>query len=541
MAASKQGFFVKGHSCSLDTSIPPNFCIKLKQESIPVHKEVLLSVSDYFCCLFESGMKEVQNQTLNLEDLDVNSEVVMSVVAYMYGEDIIIEWKDIRDFMDIVECWQIFELKDKLEDYVGSNINTDDCITWSVLAQRYQMKKVQARTNDFITSNFATVSASSEFLSLDASALKDLLTINIIMNTSCNDKLQACINWILVKEADRKNYFEDLLEHTRLIRCSHGFIQLVVRSYMSTVSDEDSRSVKPYTSLLPILAFWIDVPARDKRQTMIVLGDKTKKHLQNKNILQCDFDKATINVIGSLPDAFVGSFPARCSTPYGMFSGGGGSHKYEGSVTCALLDIPSMAYLRLPDLPVPVSDASALCVRDKVYIFGGCQTETLVLCLDLRTLQWCQCANMPLPSAHPTVCSTDATIYALVKAQYRICVLTYSTEEDVWSTAEPGVFIDSSYDAITCAVPDGVNLYVVTTGAKKRACICYDTKSKQWTNQKDFDAIFDLCTGVCINKKIVLCGSFQPRIDVCDTVRSEWEENPLTLPGKTLNMFTMAL
>ena len=83
-----------------------------------------------------------------------------------------------------------------------------------------------------------------------------------------------------------------------------------------------------------------------------------------------------------------------------MFSGGGGFSKYEGSVTCAVLDFPSVAYLRLPDLPVPVADAGAVFVNDKVYVLGGCRTTNFMYRLDLQTLQWvplCQLATAGKP------------------------------------------------------------------------------------------------------------------------------------------------
>ena len=83
-------------------------------------------------------------------------------------------------------------------------------------------------------SNFAIMTASSDVLSLDFSVLQDLLTDAMMTNVSCDDKLRACINWILVNEAERKNQCKDILDHTGLLKCSYKFLQLVVRSYMKT-------------------------------------------------------------------------------------------------------------------------------------------------------------------------------------------------------------------------------------------------------------------------------------------------------------------
>ena len=185
MARRKQTFSINGHQHNLAISISPDFCIKLKEESIPVHKEVLASASDYFHCLFKSGMQEVQNQTLILHDFnphhDLNPHAVKTVLEYMYGKYITVEWDDVTDYLDIVESWQIIKLKDKMEDYVASNITEDICITWSFIAQKYYMKKVQAKLNELMSSNFVKVTASSDFLSLPLSAVQDVLTDDMMM------------------------------------------------------------------------------------------------------------------------------------------------------------------------------------------------------------------------------------------------------------------------------------------------------------------------------------------------------------------------
>ena len=529
--------------------IPPDFCIILEEESIPVHKEVLTSTSHYFHCLFESGMREAQNQTLILHDLDphhnLNPHVVKTVVQYMYGKDITIEWDNVADCLDVVESWQITELKDKLENYIreniAKNIGVDNCINWSFIAQRYCMKKVQSRIDEFMTSSFASVTASSVFLSLKFSELKELFTYDMMMNVSCDDKFCAIVNWIFVNEADRKDSCKDLLDHIGLLKCSHGFLQLVVGSYQKNASEDDCQSAEPYASKL--LA-WTYIPEADKGKTIITLGDKPKKHLPNKNILQFDFDKNTIEEIGSLPDIFVGSYPARCSTPYGMFSGGGGDSKYEGSVTCALLDVPSMAYLRLPDLPVSVADAGAVFANGKVYVLGGCRTTNLMHCLDLQTLHWSPCANLPQPSNHPTVCSVGNMIYANILVHVNLSVdfvlLTYSTLNDVWSIEKGFATKYQFYSNVDAAVPVGLKFYVLVTSNQKSRCIQYDSFLQQWKEHAEFPGRSDFCTAVYTDKKIVVCGTL-PRIDVYDIQCDEWEESSLKMPQKIQNIFMMTL
>ena len=203
--------------------------------------------------------------------------------------------------------------------------------------------------------------------------------------------------------------------------------------------------VEPYTSML--LA-WINTNETEKGQKLVIAGDN------ENSILQFNFGnvrKVVIDRIVSLPDIFVGL--ARCSTPYGMFSGGGDFQQNDRSVICALLDIPSLSFLRLPDLPTAVSLASAVFVSDKVYLLGGVRKADIMYCLDIQTLKWSSCASMPqATSTPPVLCSINTTIYACVQTKYQNKLLAYSTTIDIWGSEK--FFPRRSHDdTIISAVP----------------------------------------------------------------------------------------
>ena len=77
-----------------------DFTIKLAGgQSIPVHKMVLSVACDYFKALFESGMKEVKEGAVGFETM--NGQAVSSVIDYLYGRDIEIQWDDIDDYVNM--------------------------------------------------------------------------------------------------------------------------------------------------------------------------------------------------------------------------------------------------------------------------------------------------------------------------------------------------------------------------------------------------------------------------------------------------------
>ena len=149
-----------------------NFTIIVGEETILAHRQRLQDISDYFYCLFNSGMQENENSTLEVKDMKV--EVVKTVLAYIFGEVINIQWEDIIDYVDIVEMWQILSLKDELERYFIKNYHKKNCTLLWIMAQTYGMKKLAMEAKHFIKQHLVDISCSPDFLSLDLASLKEL-------------------------------------------------------------------------------------------------------------------------------------------------------------------------------------------------------------------------------------------------------------------------------------------------------------------------------------------------------------------------------
>ena len=330
--------------------MPPDFCIKVENESFDVHKELLAFASPYFQCMFDSGMQEIEKRMVELKDLEAQS--VKTVIAYIYGKGITIKWNNVMDYVDIVEAWQMPDLKDKLEDFIITNISMENCLHWVFAAQRYNTEKVMNTLINFFSRYFTNVVVNPNFLSLKFTELKILFTDEVVRNISCDVKLTACINWTLANAKERENKFLDLVQHVGLTRCSDQFIQLVSKIFMDMFNLYHNETDIAYirdtyiSKIIPSSKSSSQLGTVSERKHMIAIGDTDCKDPKGRNILKFDFKKNKMEDLGTLPRLFHAACPARCWTPYGMFSGGG---QYHRSVMCALLDIPSLNYIRLPD------------------------------------------------------------------------------------------------------------------------------------------------------------------------------------------------
>ena len=371
----------------IDTSDPPDFSIIVDEETIPVHRNLREETCDYFHCLFECGIQEVE--TGKLEVNHIKASVVRTVISYLYGKVISIELDNVTDYTDIAEMWQLLQLKDELEDYIVTNIDADinNCIPWHWVdfAENYNMEKLERK----------------------------------IQNLDACIKLRVCFSSIHDDNAAVSKHV-NLLHRFKLTECSPGFIEVALKK---TFSDAELEAVQMYADLLLTKCTINALETIDEEQTFsdfhVSIGNRheagKERHtmssaatgkepegqgdghmtqnsrgelsnrqkiivLRNDQMLysfdfNADLSEVHLTEVGRHPHGNAHN----CMTPYGMFSIGVSArdHKYD----CMLFDISSLNYIHLPALAIsprlhPVS------VNATVYVLNPSQGK--VACLDLQ-------------------------------------------------------------------------------------------------------------------------------------------------------------
>ena len=518
-------------------SKPPDFCIKIENESLLVDKELLASSSSYFKCMFDSGMQEVQKGMVELKDLEAQS--VKTVISYICGEEICVQWDDVTDYLDIVEAWQMTDLKDKLEEYIISNINTENCLDLAFVAQRYNTDKVMNKLLNFFSLFFADVAVTSNFLSLKFAELQVLFTDEVARNISCDVKLTACINWIMANEKERENHFLDLVQHVGITRCSDQFIQLCSKICMDMyvihrkVTDvayiRESRD-RYISKVIPLAKASSRLRTAIEGQTMIAIGDTDLEDPKGRKMLNFDFKKNETENVRTLPEVLNAACPARCWTPYGIFSGGG---QYDKSILCALLDIQSMNYIRLPDFNVPLSHVNAVFVNGKVYVLGKYGGSSKMYSLDLKAYHWTSCQTAEI-SEVSYVCGICTKLYVINRQEGTLH--QYYTKCDKWIRKVK--LLDDVINWNVAVTTVNKDIYFV--GGTNGLCAKYSTTTREWTRLTSPLARPGPCSASYVDGKIVLCGGYQSKIEMYDISHDEWYVSSLEMPLKMF-VFTMAV
>ena len=467
---SVEAFKVQG-SLIVDTSHSPDFAVIVGTETVLVHRDLLGAVSHYFHCLFESGMMEVQTATVEMNG--VLAEVLKTVIAYMYGKAISIEWDDVMDYMDIIEMWQLLELKIKFEDYIIKNVDEYNCVKWYCMGNRYMMAKLAAKSKQLmISARFSVLFTSPYFPLVEFSVLQDILKNGKRKATEYSwcAKHDACMKWILQDETDRQCHYVDLLNILELTECPSGFLTVALKIYMNTFGK--GFSLKPYKTMLSELPAQTKLVIKEDEDAMVVLTGDHYPHQPSRICIvrvQKKFIRITFLPALNLPSA--SGFRSKinncyCYTPYGMFACGNWDRVDKDIMKCLLFDIPSLSYIHLPNFPVPVRKVRVICVNYKVYILYMDTSACRMRYLDLdNPIRWPRCAPRPKVPAMPFVCSIGAKIYCLDMtpcSRYVLALHCYDTRDGTWSKRQRPPDQSHSYSAhIPSIVATNVDVYVL--------------------------------------------------------------------------------
>ena len=472
----------------IDTLPLPDFLISVENETIPVHKDVLEESCQYFSCMFECGMDEVQTGTLEVKN--TSASVVRTVIFYMYGRNISIEWDDVMDYIDIIEMWQLKDLKEELEDYIIRHIDVskNSWINWFFTAKKYHMRNLKRKLHQQI----------------DAPTT-----------------LQTCIDTILENKMTMEQSV-DLFHRVELTKCSRNFMELVLTKYKYTLTTRKRRQMEPYLSVISQkcsrnnLGMGSDLHSvseelmdedfdggsdnsihhkedSDNRHIVIAMGKILGRQEETMIVrldINAELSEISVNEIGghSLRISADCSNSEHCLTPYGIFSCGcltSSQHR-----ACVLLDLPSLNYICLPD----ICDARAwgvkcLCVNNTVYVIYNYKRHICMMYLNLsKPTKWKHCAPFTQPNFTSlffhSACVIGTKIYMFLYEQTEVSdsmnpydfMRHYDTTNNTWNCCSRTPWICLNNVKVVAADSD-----ILILNLAYRNCEKYSTVNGEWT------------------------------------------------------------
>ena len=182
------------------------------------HRNVLSAASPFFSKLLQSEMKEKEEGVIRFEE--ISKSILSDVLEFIYTGSVEINEKNARDLIIAADYLLLESLKIISGRFLEKQMTTCNCISTFHFAEKYRCEELVLRSTKFIQDNFTSVAKSDEFLNLDAEEVEKWISSENILVAAEEDVFRIILNWIEQNKRERKDKFEQLFRHVRLVLLS---------------------------------------------------------------------------------------------------------------------------------------------------------------------------------------------------------------------------------------------------------------------------------------------------------------------------------
>ncbi len=178
------------------------------------HKIVLASFSTYFYAMFTSNLLETQTNQVNMKSFD--KKTLNEVINYAYSGCIYLNTNNVQNILSIASLLQIAELQDACEDYMESQLDTQNCLYVYYFACLHNCLKLKQKSKEYLDKYFMSIINTDEFLSIDdVVKICELLNSDDLNITKEEFLIKSILKWINYDYETRCRYTERLLNCIR--------------------------------------------------------------------------------------------------------------------------------------------------------------------------------------------------------------------------------------------------------------------------------------------------------------------------------------
>ena len=209
----------QGHLCDITL-------ITKDDQELMAHRNILSAASPFFCKLLQSDMKENREGIVRLEE--ISGSVMEDVLEFIYTGTVEVTEENAEELVVATNYLLVPNLKTISGRFIQQQMCELNCISTFYFAEKYDCEELLNDSKSFIHSNFASVAAMTEFLSLEAKEVERWISSDEIVVETEADVFQIAQKWVEHNKSERKAAFEELLRHVRLVFVSRDYLLNVV-------------------------------------------------------------------------------------------------------------------------------------------------------------------------------------------------------------------------------------------------------------------------------------------------------------------------
>ena len=183
--------------------------LKVREDIFPAHRIVLAANSDYFHAMFTHGMKESNQEVIELKDESISPDAFKIVMDSIYTGDLEVNEENVFEVLAAADHLQVTTVVQQCCDFlkrefIQLRLDLHNYCLLSTVADRHGLRNLQETAEKKMASKFKNVCESEEFLThIGADQLFSLLSRDDLSAPSETFIFKSVMQWINHKKEER--------------------------------------------------------------------------------------------------------------------------------------------------------------------------------------------------------------------------------------------------------------------------------------------------------------------------------------------------
>ena len=223
--------------------------LKVREELFSAHRIVLAASSDYFHAMFAHGMKESNQEVIELKDESISAAALKIVLESIYSGHLQVNDENVFEVLVAADHLQVTAVVQQCCEYLQNQFvqlrfDVQTYCQICIIANRHGLTDLQEATQSKMASMYKDVCETEEFLSnVDADQFSHLLSRDDLSAPSETFVFKSVIKWIKHKKEERMPLAAKVIEAVRL-----GLVD--IREMIRELSSEEMQQVPEIHTLL---------------------------------------------------------------------------------------------------------------------------------------------------------------------------------------------------------------------------------------------------------------------------------------------------
>ena len=244
--------------------------LRVDRTLFPAHRMVLAAYSDYFYAMFTNGIKETNQEVIEVRDESMSSETFKQIIDYIYSGYLRINRENVFQVLAAADHLQVTSVLQECSDFLKRELLQDKldvrwCCYLCEIAETYDLRELREAAESKMALNYQDICESKEFLThMSTEKLFSLLSRDDLTAPSETFVFKSVMQWIKHKKRERMAVAAKVIGAVRL-----GLVDMKV--LIHELNTSDMQRLPDIHMILFDAAIYFHVPSQVPR-----FADKSK-------------------------------------------------------------------------------------------------------------------------------------------------------------------------------------------------------------------------------------------------------------------------